>query len=105
MSITDQRYGTEIVTEKGKIYTFDSIECMIDYTEESGVKAAQQLVTSILNPGVLIDAKGTFVIKCKAMPSPMGRYLTAFPSKEEAQKIIDEKGGEILPWDEAFKSF
>lgn len=105
MSISDHRYGTEIVTKKGKIYTFDSIECMIDFTKESGVETVSQHVTSILEPGKLIDASNVFVIKCKAIPSPMGRYLTAFPNKEEAEKIQAEKGGEVLPWKEAFNKF
>ena len=31
MVVSDQRYGAEIVTTKGKVYKFDSIECMAAY--------------------------------------------------------------------------
>jgi copper chaperone NosL len=31
MSIVDQRFGGEIVTQKGKVYMFDAVECMVNY--------------------------------------------------------------------------
>ena len=30
MLIMDQRYGTEIVTTKGRVYKFDAIECLVE---------------------------------------------------------------------------
>ena len=33
MIIMDQRYGSELVTEKGKVYTFDAAECLIEYLQ------------------------------------------------------------------------
>ena len=33
MMVMDKRYGAELVTDKGKIYFFDSIECLaVSYT-------------------------------------------------------------------------
>jgi copper chaperone NosL len=34
MSIVDQRFGSEIVTQKGKVYKFDAVECMINYLDD-----------------------------------------------------------------------
>ncbi len=31
MQISDNRYGAELVTDKGKVYKFDSIECLIEF--------------------------------------------------------------------------
>ena len=31
MSIVDQRFAGEIVTQKGKVFKFDAVECMLNY--------------------------------------------------------------------------
>ncbi|MBD80567.1 MAG: hypothetical protein CL840_16755 [Crocinitomicaceae bacterium] len=105
MQITDSRYGTEIVTAKGKAFKFDSFECLIDYSKESEVEVGQFMVTSFDQPNVLINGKESWVIKCEKMPSPMGRYLTVFKTQDAAQSVIDELGGEMLPFDEALDQF
>jgi copper chaperone NosL len=105
MVITDQRYGTEILTPKGKAYKFDSFECLVDYQKESPVEVGQYLITSFDQPGKLQNAENSWVIKCKEMPSPMGRYLTVFKEKEKATDIIQEKEGEILPFKDALQKF
>jgi copper chaperone NosL len=33
MTIMDHRYGTEVVTDKGKVYKFDSVECLVEFIE------------------------------------------------------------------------
>ena len=33
MMVMDHRYGSEMVTDKGKVYTFDAAECLIDYLQ------------------------------------------------------------------------
>ena len=33
MMVMDKRYGAELVTDKGKIYFFDSIECLVGYLD------------------------------------------------------------------------
>ena len=104
MVITDVRYGTETLTSKGKAYKFDSVECLIDYCKENKPNVHQHLVTCYGEPHSLYDAKNTWVIKCNAMPSPMGRYLTAFKSKQEADEIVEEKGGIVMSFEDALEN-
>ena len=33
MSIVDQRFAGEVVTQKGKAYKFDAVECMVNYID------------------------------------------------------------------------
>lgn len=105
MQITDTRYGSEILTKKGKAYKFDSFECLIDFNKENTPEVGQYLVTSFDQPNVLVDGNDAWVVKCTEMPSPMGRYLTVFKKQEVAQEIIAEKGGEMLPLNEALTKF
>ncbi len=32
MLITDNKYGAELITTKGKIYKFDSMECLVEFS-------------------------------------------------------------------------
>lgn len=100
MKIMDKRYGAEYINSKGKIFKFDSGECLIDYTAQNNVKDNEgiNLVTDFSNPGTLIKANdATFIISQK-LPSPMGAFLTAFSNMLSAQAKINETGGEIYNW-------
>ncbi|HOX78184.1 MAG TPA: nitrous oxide reductase accessory protein NosL [Bacteroidales bacterium] len=101
MTIMDHRYGTEMVTSKGKIFKFDSIECMVDYFKETSKKGEEYryiLFTPFDQPGKLTDALTGYVLHSKNLPSPMGMYLTAFEDKAAAMRFQQEKGGRIYDW-------
>ena len=101
MKIMDKRYGAEFISSKGKVYKFDSGECLIDYIYQNNITEkdnSQLLVTDFNNPGTLIKTGvATFIISQK-LPSPMGAFLTAFSSRNAAQKKVEETGGDIYDW-------
>ena len=101
MTISDNRYGTEMVTEKGKVFKFDSIECMATYLNENeaGTGANMLLVTDYKNPGQLIEVNKAFFLQSEQMPSPMGMYLTAFSDNVTAGQFAAEKSGKLLTWE------
>lgn len=108
MTVMDHRYGAELVTDKGKVFTFDAAECLIEYlyhNEDKSGSARYLLVTSYTEPDQLIDAKGATYLVSKQMPSPMGAYLTSFASRETAEKYLLEKGGALYTWEELFAGF
>lgn len=102
MTIMDRRYGSEIVTTKGKVYKFDSIECMMDFLKNlpKGDKAEFTLVTSFDEPGHLCCALGSYYLHSKNLSSPMGKFLTAFDEKAVAEKYQLSHGGKLYSWDE-----
>ncbi|WP_276498970.1 nitrous oxide reductase accessory protein NosL [Pontibacter litorisediminis] len=104
MTVADNRYGAELVNEKGKPYFFDSAECLMAYVieqPEQGEKAAYLLVTDFTRPGELLNAKDAQYLQAKALPSPMGMYLTAVADEATATKMQKEIGGQVLTWSEA----
>jgi copper chaperone NosL len=108
MIIMDQRYGSELVTEKGKVYTFDAAECLIEYLQynaEMADAARYLLVTPYTDPNHLIDARTATYLVSEQMPSPMGAYLTAFTDREEAAAYQSTKGGVLYSWEEIYKDF
>ena len=101
MTIVDKVHAAEIVTNKGKIYTFDATECMVNFQKEFDTLEIKLYLSNNYNePEALIDAtKATFLIS-KNIPSPMGAYLSAFKTKNEALMVQSEKGGTIYSWQE-----
>ena len=101
MTIVDKVHAAEIVTNKGKIYTFDATECMVNFQKEFDTLEIKLYLSNNYNePEALIDAtKATFLIS-KNIPSPMGAYLSAFKTKNEALAVQSEKGGTIYSWKE-----
>jgi len=106
MNIVDQQHGTEIVTKKGKVFKYDAIECMLqDFKNIAVNDIALFLVNTYDHPANLSDATQTTYLKCEAIPSPMGAFLTAFSSQKEALKTKETKGGEIFDWQELNQTF
>lgn len=108
MTIMDARYGAELVTAKGKVYTFDSIECLVDYLRRklpAGEQAKYLLVTPYTRPGTLTDATHADYLHSRGLPSPMGMYLTAFDDDHEVCTHHREHGGLIFTWDELLEKF
>lgn len=100
MTISDNRYGSQIVTKKGKVYKFDSIECVAKYMHENtNTDAHMLLVTDYKNPGQLIEANKAFFLQSTQMPSPMGMNLTALSDGETARQLAGEKDGEVVNWE------
>jgi len=101
MTIVDKIHAAEIVTKKGKVYTFDATECMVNFLKEFNTSEIKLYLSNNYNePEALIDAtKATFLIS-KNIPSPMGAYLSAFKTKNEALAVQSEKGGTIYSWKE-----
>ncbi|TXK73984.1 nitrous oxide reductase accessory protein NosL [Mesonia sp. HuA40] len=101
MTIVDQIHGAEIVTDKGKVYKFDALECLIDFKHEMSKEKPEQFFTNhYLVPSELISAQTAVYLISENIPSPMGEFITAFPNREQAQKVQQEKGGAIYTWDE-----
>ena len=100
MTIVDQQHASELVTKKGKVFKFDAIECMLNFTKESDESSfAFQLVNVYDSPKELISAEESYFLISQSIPSPMGAFLTAFKNKKTAIEYQTTKGGEVFSWD------
>ena len=109
MTLMDPRFGAEIVTEKGKIYKFDDVNCMmatLETDEVSYEKVKYFMVADYTQPETLIDANYAFYLKSEKIKSPMASHIGAFPdepSMKEFQK--NNNGGIYLAWGELVTQF
>ena len=101
MTIIDKQHASQLVTEKGKVYSFDAIECMVrsDHLKDPS-ELAYLLCNDYMQPGIMIDAREATYLISERIPSPMGAYLSGFSSMEAARKIDAESSAEYLNWEE-----
>lgn len=105
MTVVDKQHGAEIVTTKGKVYIYDAIECMMRDNKDNYSDVAIFVVNDYNAPKTLIDAKTSSYLISEKLPSPMGEFLTAFSTVEEASKVLNEKGGKLYTFDELTELF
>ncbi len=99
MTIVDTQHAAQFVTDKGKVFKFDATECMMNYLKEIDQSTVAIFLVNDYNaPGELINAKEATYLISKNIPSPMGEFLTAFKSKEVAERVHVENGGVLLTW-------
>lgn len=99
MSIVDAQHAAELVTSKAKVFKFDAIECMINFSKEKkDMKYAFQLVNDYTKPKALVDAEKSYFLISEKLQSPMGANLTAFGNKKDAQEMLQAKGGKLYTW-------
>ena len=101
MTVADEKFGSELVTSKGKIYKFDSIECLAAYTHVNSNENASvnsMWVTDFNSAGTFIRVDSATIIFSEQQNSPMGVGLMAISSSSQTVDFINEKGGRILNW-------
>ena len=99
MTIVDKQHAAEAVTAKGKVFKYDAGECLInDLKQKEDVEMAFLLVNDYANPGDLVDVNSATFLISENIKSPMGANLTAFSSNTEADKALDQHGGDLFNW-------
>jgi len=100
MTITDRRYGAEILTFKGRVYKYDELSCMLaNISDASFDKSTIQeyFITDFcghrLNP-----AKQCQFLKSSVLRSPMGGNIIAFSSSDSLRVYQTKLDGEIVEW-------
>ena len=100
MTISDARFGGEVVTRTGKVFTFDSVECLASWVRAADAATIAGIyVIDLQHPGSFVDATGAgFLRDAVVMTSPMGRSVLAFASPEIAEQQRSMLGGTVVTW-------
>lgn len=104
MGISDKRFGAEIVSKKGKVYKFDSIECMYSFKEKSSDELGPQPKIYLVNThksGDLIPAEDAYIFEDPQIHSPMGNGYFVAESLEGLKEMIkDLKPESVMRWND-----
>ena len=93
MVISDSKFGAEYITTKGKIYKFDSIECMAMYLIVGNVKDSEihsLWFAEFTEPNKLVNKEKIKIYFSDEISSPMGLSLFA-SEKTEFENVIKKK--------------
>ncbi len=105
MTISNGKFGTEFITDKGKVHKFDDIHCMIKYVKEnSSIKIQSFYVSDYTKNNNLILAETAFYIKGGEVKSPMMGNCAAFSSENEAKEYAGKLQAEKTTWQDLLKS-
>lgn len=100
MTVVDEQHAAQMVTEKGRAYKFDAIECMINQMKEmEDTEIALFLINDYRNPGELIDATSASFLISPGIPSPMGANLSGFSKLADASKAQELFTGDVYEWE------
>lgn len=102
MQITDARYAAELVTHTGKVYTFDSIECLVGYYQSLNPKDSAGVesmwVSDYAHPNMLIPASSAAFLRVSGPGSPMGRGMLAVAHAADLAAVRDRATTADLNW-------
>ncbi len=106
MTVTDNRFGAELVTKKGKIYKFDDVHCIVSYLQTKNIEPANIkdiYLTDFCSTHQLINVNQLSLLKSEELRSPMGGNIAAFISRDSLQKNQERFPGTIVNWNDLIK--
>ena len=106
MIISDNRFGGEIVTQKGKMYKFDDIHCLQSYKKSPALK--NEIIKMIyfvnfVGSHELIESSKAHLYKSDEFHSPMSGNIVAFEDVPSLNKIALQFKGNGVNWAELEK--
>lgn len=100
MTIDDPRFGAMVLTARGRLETFDSIECLAGYVGSLAQTSAPRAiwVADVENPSRWLDVNHARFVSGGTLHSPMGRKLVAVDEAADLDGVRQRLGGDVLSW-------
>lgn len=106
MTISNPRYGAELLTGKARVYKFDSVECLAAFRLKEEVPSSEihsLWVVNFAQPKAFVPVEEALFLHSRLLKSPMGLYLTAFGDGLNAEKVQAVYTGEFIDWQEVLE--
>ncbi len=101
MTIVDDRFATECINTKGKVFRFDDAHCMITFLKNRGIwrnELAGVYFADFEKKGQWLKSDQAFLLESEALRSPMGGNIAAFSSNARRVEMMKEFLGKELLW-------
>jgi copper chaperone NosL len=96
MTISDNRFGGEVILKGGKIHKFDSLGCVHSYSEENKDKVSKVFLIDFFEPGAFVPSEEARFVMSSSIRGPMGQDILVSHVRNEA-KLLKE-GSVIRTW-------
>jgi copper chaperone NosL len=103
MTILDQRFGGEVITEKGKVYKFDDIHCITSFLKSgysNKTKGAGIYLLNYNTPATFVTSGESFLLRSSGLHSPMGSNIAAFATEAGREQSKQQVNGENVQWND-----
>lgn len=101
MTITDPRYGAELLTKKGRVYKYDAAECLINHMKKEKITYRSLWGIAYDDPKNLYRVDELTFIIDTLYRSPMGANLAAFNNQSG---IPERLKNQKMEWKEVFNN-
>ena len=106
MTISDARYGAELLTQKGKVYKFDDIHCLRSFMQ-SKFLAEQEIkdvyLVDFAGDHSLLKAGESFLLQGDEIHGPMNGNIIAFKNKDSMSEKADRFKATAIGWEQLNK--
>ena len=106
MTISDNKYGGEIITKKGKTYKFDDIHCLLSFENNSGFNKDEISHTYYVNyedPHDFLESSRAYLFRSSKLHTPMAGNVAAFKSKQSLDIAAAKLAGTEISESELLK--
>ena len=106
MTITDAKYGAELVTGKGKIYKFDDVHCILSFLKTKMIENKEVkdiYLVDYADKHSLVKAGESFLLQGDTVRGPMNGNVIAFKNKDSMKGIRDQLKVTEVNWDKLTK--
>lgn len=103
MTISDNRFGAEVVTTKGKIFKYDELHCLSSAIadKEIDLKIINGIYfTDFAEPHGLVKREQGFYLISDEIKGPMGGNIATFSSRDNLLNFQKETGGSEISWEQ-----
>lgn len=103
MTLVDERYGCELITDKGKAYKFDDLYCLQEFLKEGTVKSnniRDIYYIDYSNPTKFVHASDAFLLQGGDIQSPMASGIAAFGDIDSLIKYQEIFKAEEILWED-----
>ena len=103
MTISDKRFGAEIVTKKSKLYKFDDEHWIIEFIKSNKIEKkdiAEFYFTNFSIPNQLIKLADAHFLQSPSLKSPMNGNIAAFENEDSLEKTFSKTNGNKITWEE-----
>jgi copper chaperone NosL len=101
MSIADQHFGGEIISENNDVYKFDDVFCLLKFKKEYHLDKKDIKQIFLINyeePHNFISAENAFLLKSNELHSPMGGDMAAFNNENKMKEALQKFHGKEISW-------
>ena len=105
MTVSDARFGAEIVTSKGKIYKFDDTHCLLAFLKEAKeqeYKNSKIYFVNFSGDHSMILSDKAVLLKSDQLRSPMGGNIAAFDNRDSLGKVQAMSAGDVVLWNDVY---